>query len=451
MPDILIVEDEDKLRTILKIILMEKNYNVFEAENGVIALSLLRREKIDIVISDIKMPEMNGIELFEKIKEENIPVPVIFITAFATIESAVEAIRAGVFDYIQKPFEEDKIILTVERALGLSKILKEKDELRSELQKIQLSDEIIFESDKMRLILIDTEKAVRLNSSVYLITGESGVGKELIAKYIHKVSDRRNKRFVALNCNAIPKELVESELFGYEKGAFTGAIKDKKGAFEIANGGTIFLDEIGDIPIEVQGKLLRVLQEKKFIPIGSSKEIAVDLKIVAATNKNLKKMVDNGEFRDDLYYRLNVIPIEVPPLRDRREDIIPLAENFIKRNFGSFKEYFTETAIVTLKNYNYPGNVRELRNIVERAYILSNGVLPLNVDSFAFLKDQGGGSVSSLSNFELSENGINLEDFEKSIIKQALDKTGGNKSAAARLLGLTRTKFRTRVKMLEED
>jgi DNA-binding NtrC family response regulator len=449
MATILIVEDEEKLRRILKIILMQENYNIIESSNGLEAIAKLRENDVDIVISDIKMPEMDGFELLQHIKEENIPVPVIFITAFATIESAVNAMRMGVIDYIQKPFEEEKILITVEKALGISRILQEKNELKKELDELKLPVELIFESQKMREVIFMLKKAVSLNRTTYLITGESGVGKEVIARFIHKISIRKNEKFIPINCNAIPKDLVESELFGYEKGAFTGAIKSKKGAFELADKGTLFLDEIGDLPFDIQGKLLRVLQEQKFYRVGGSSEIKVDVQIIAATNKELEKLIKKGHFREDLYYRLNVIPVHIPSLRDRREDILPLAKHFLKELTGvEVKEFLTENAKKIVESYNYPGNIRELKNTIERAWILSGGKVPINSDNLRFLK------FSNLDqkfddNITLPNSGINLEELEKQLIKQALDKTGGNKSAAARLLGLTRAKLRTRVKMLE--
>ena len=450
MSTILIVEDEVKLRNILKIMIMQQNYDILEASNGLEALEILHEKEVDLVISDIKMPEMDGFELLNKIKEKSIPVPLVFITAFATVESAVEAMRLGVFDYIQKPFEEEKIILTIEKALGFSKILKEKNELQKELEQLNLPDDLIFESKKMREVLLMLKNAVKLNSLVYLITGESGAGKEVIARYIHRLSDRKEKKFVALNCNAIPKELVESELFGYTKGAFTGAVKNKKGAFELANQGTIFLDEIGDLPLDVQGKLLRVLQEQSFTSVGGINEKNVDIQIIAATNKNLEEMVKIGSFREDLFYRLNIIPINVPPLRERKEDILPLAEYFLKKRCGEHNQYFTENAKSLLLSYNYPGNVRELKNIIERAFILAGGNLPISADNMGFIKINNGKRINN-NIFKLPEQGINLEELEKKLIKQALEKAEGNKSAAARLLGLTRSKFRTRVKMLEEE
>ena len=450
MPTILIVEDEDKLRRILKIMLMQKNYKILEADNGVEAVNILKDADVDLVISDIKMPKMDGFELLKFIQNENIPVPVIFITAFATIESAVEAMRLGAIDYIQKPFEEDKIIITVEKALGVSKILQEKNQLKKELDQLKLPVELIFESEKMKNIILMLKKAISLNRTTFLITGESGVGKEVIARFIHKMSKRDNKSFIPINCNAIPKDLVESELFGYEKGAFTGAIKSRKGAFELADKGTLFLDEIGDLPFDIQGKLLRVLQEQKFYRVGGSSEINVDVQIIAATNKNLEELVKKGKFREDLFYRLNVIPVHVPPLRERKEDILPLAEYFLRNIAGiEHDNFFTENAKKIIETYNYPGNIRELKNTIERAWILAGGKLPINFEHLKFLKIQ---SVTGQlkENLLLPEEGINLEELEKDLIRQALNKTGGNKSAAARLLGLTRSKLRTRVKMLED-
>ena len=450
MPRILIVDDEAKIRKILKIMLSFRGHSVDEAADGEEALEKIKNDVYDLVIADIKMPKMSGLDLLKEVKNLQYPVPIVFITAYATIDSAVEAMRAGAVDYIPKPFEEDRIHLTIERALGISKILHEKKALEKELESF-LPRDIICASKAMKEILTLAHKVAPLEETTILITGESGVGKEVVARYIHRLSPRANHRFVAINCAAIPETLVESELFGHEKGAFTGASKRKAGIFEIAEGGTVFLDEIGDLSLEAQAKLLRVLQEKKFQRVGGLEEISVNVRIIAATNQDLEKKVSEGSFREDLFYRLNVFPIHIPPLRERKDDILPLAEYFIKRVLKKDnieKPPFTAGAQKLLLSYPYPGNIRELANAIERALILSGGQLPLTSEHLSFLSLKDHQKTKAI--FELPPEGVCLEEVEKELIKQALERTGGNQSAAARLLGLTRSKFRTRLKLLED-
>ena len=452
MAHILVVDDEDKIRRIIRLMLSVKGHKIDEAKNGEEAFLKLKEDYYDLVIADIKMPKMDGMELLKRINDEGIGVPVVFITAYATVESAVEAMKMGAVDYIPKPFDEDRLLLTVEKALGISRIIAEKKQLQEELERITVPKDIVCASEPMKRVLEVAKKVAKLKGTTVLITGESGVGKEVVARFIHRSSPRAKKRFVAVNCAAIPSTLLEAELFGYEKGAFTGATSRKKGVFESADGGTVFLDEIGDMPLEAQAKLLRVLQEKKIQRIGGTEEIPVDVRIIAATNKNLEKMVKEGKFREDLFYRLNVFPIHIPPLRERKEDIEPLVRLFVERVTGKRPEgpVLTTGARRLLEEYPFPGNVRELANAVERAIILSGGELPLTAEHFSFLhtkQEQGAGKPLIV----LPPEGISLEEVEKELIKQALERTGGNKSAAARLLGLTRTKLRTRLKLLKED
>ena len=451
MARILVVDDEEKIRKLLKIMLSLKGHSVDEAEDGEEALAKIEEDAYDLIIADIKMPKLDGMELLKRINAMEVQIPVIFITAYATVDSAVEAMKLGAVDYISKPFEEDRIILTVEKALGISKLLQEKKELEEELERRVLPKDIVCNSPAMKRVLELAEKVARLPGTTVLITGESGVGKEVVARFIHRRSPRAKKRFIAVNCGAIPEHLLESELFGYEKGAFTGAYQRKKGIFEIADGGTVFLDEIGDMPLEAQVKLLRVLQDKKVQRLGGTEEIEVDVRIIAATNKNLEKLVKEGKFREDLFYRLNVFPIKIPPLRERKEDIVPLVRLFAEKVVSKEIEgpILTPGAEKILKHYAWPGNVRELANAVERAIILSGGEFPLNADHFSFLVESKG--TRSRYFIELPPEGISLEEVEKELIRQALERTGGNKSAAARLLGLTRTKLRTRLKLLEGE
>ncbi|MBX6424269.1 sigma-54 dependent transcriptional regulator [Thermosulfurimonas sp. F29] len=451
MARILVVDDEEKMCEILKMMLSFKGHSVDVAYNGREALEKIRDSFYDLVIADIKMPEMDGRKLLEEIKKLEIAIPVVFITAYASVEDAVEAMRAGAVDYIPKPFTEERIFLTVERALGISRLISEKEALARELERKTFPEDIVCVSPAMRKVMDLVERVAAQRNTTVLILGESGVGKEVVAKHLHRRSPRAKGRFVAINCAAVPENLLEAELFGYERGAFTGAASRKKGVFEVAHGGTVFLDEVGDIPLEAQAKLLRVLQERKIQRLGGLEEIPIDVRIVAATHKDLKAMVEEGTFREDLYYRINVFPIYIPPLRERREDIIPLAEHFIRRFVGPKVSgpLLTPGAKKLLLSYSFPGNVRELANACERALILAGGELPLTVEHFDFLYAQSPGSRSR--RFELPPEGISLEELEKELIRQALDRTGGNQSAAARLLGLTRSKFRTRMKMLEED
>ncbi len=450
MAHILVVDDEEKIRKILKIMLSLRGHSVDEASTGEEALEKIKSNLYDLIIADIKMPGISGMDLLKEINNLEYPSPVVFITAYATVESAVEAMKMGAIDYITKPFEEERLILTIERALGISKLISEKRQLQEELDSRVLPKDIVCESEAMKKVLNLARKVAKLSGTTVLIQGESGVGKEVVARYIHRLSPRSKKRFVAVNCAAIPSTLLEAELFGYEKGAFTGAYQRKKGIFELADGGTVFLDEIGDMPLEAQVKILRVLQDKKIQRIGGTEEIQVDVRIIVATNKNLEQLVKEGTFREDLFYRLNVFPIYVPPLRERKEDIIPLVKLFAERITGKHIEepVLTPGAEKLLLNYPFPGNVRELANAVERAIILSGGEFPLTVEHLSFLTIN---KTKPKYSIELPPEGISLEELEKQLIKQALERTGGNKSAAARLLGLTRTKLRTRLKMLEEE
>ncbi len=450
MAYILVVDDEEKIRRILRLMLELKGHRVDVAPNGETALQMVKENCYDLVIADIRMEGMSGLELLEEIKKLSPPVPVVFITAYATVESAVEAMRAGAVDYIPKPFEEERIHLTIERALGISRLLSEKEALKRELDQYVLPGDIVCASPAMKKVIQMVQKVAAKPDTTVLITGESGVGKEVIARYLHRLSPRAEKRFVAINCAAIPQNLIESELFGHEKGAFTGAVRRKKGIFEVAQGGTVFLDEIGDLPLEAQAKLLRVLQEKKIQRVGGTEEIPVDVRIVAATHQDLEDLVAKDLFREDLFYRLNVFPIHIPPLRERPEDILPLAEHFIRRFVGKELKgsLLTPGAQKLLLKYPFPGNVRELANAIERALILSGGELPLTAEHLSFLDDT---RPREKNLFELPPEGISLEELEKELIRQALERTGGNQSAAARLLGLTRSKFRTRMKMLENE
>lgn len=439
MAHILVVDDEERMRHLLSIMLTRRGYRVDEAADGVEALEMVRATPFDMVIADIKMPRMDGRELLRKVMEIDIPCPVVFITAFATVESAVEAMREGAADYITKPFEEDRIVLTVERTLGISRIMAENRDLKQELKKAAGSDKIVHVSKEMGAI-IELAYRVAQSDSAVLISGESGTGKELLAQYIHHESPRRKNRFVPVNCAAIAPSLIESELFGHEKGAFTGAVKRAIGKFEYATNGSLFLDEIGDLSLEAQAKLLRALQEKKIQRVGGNEEIPVDVRVICATNQDLDNLVERGSFRQDLLFRINVFPIDLPPLRERRDDVVPLASHFLSGLDSTGEVGLTRGAIRMLMEYSWPGNVRELANVMERAVILTGGQA-VTSRTLSFLKtasSPGNGDAD----FILPPEGIVLEKMETDLVRQATELSGNNQTAAAGLLGLTRAKFR---------
>ena len=448
MAYILVVDDEAKMRHILKIMLELKGHSVKEASNGLEALELIKTEPFDLVITDIKMPELDGFGLLEELKSLDKAPPVVFITAFATIDSAVEAMKRGAIDYITKPFKEERIHITIEKALGISRLLQENRELRERLHEVQGPHDIVCASPAMREILRLAQRVAQKPDTTVLILGESGVGKEVLARFIHNASPRCRGKFFAVNCAAISQGLIESTLFGHERGAFTGADRRKKGFFEYAEGGTLFLDEIGDLPFEAQAKLLRALQEKTIQRVGGNEGIKVNVRVLCATNQDLEELVKEGKFRQDLYYRINVFPIEIPPLRRRKEDILPLATYFLKKALARDIDgpFFTSGAERILLDHPWPGNVRELANAMERAVIMA-GDVPITAEHLSFLRP--GQPEISLKEFKLPPEGIDLEEFEKDIIRQALKLADNNQSKAARLLGLTRSKLRTRVKQLE--
>ena len=452
MANILIVDDEDRIRSILRILLESRQHLIDEGENGITALEKLEDNKFDLVISDIRMDGMGGKELLSEINEREIGCPVIFITAYASVESSIDALRLGAVDYLVKPFDEDQVHIAVERALGFGRIISENVILQKRLKDSGAQDNIIFVSKAMKKVEELSLKVAKSDATV-LITGESGVGKEVVARFIHASSQRTKNRFVPVNCAAISPSLMESELFGYEKGAFTGASNRTEGKFEFANNGTLFLDEVGDLPHGAQAKLLRAIQEKAFSRVGGNKEVELDIRLICATNQNLEQMVREKKFRQDLFYRLAVFPIEVPPLRERKEAIIPLSIDFIKK-YGKMSDYDSE--IITgggqniLKGFAWPGNVRELANAMERVMILKSGKLPVTADDLGFLNIDGT-SVILEGDFNLSPSGIDYDGLQKQIVLQALEMANDNKSSAARLLGLSRARFRTLVKLVDGE
>jgi len=432
---ILIADDDESLRRVIEYNLKKTGYGTTAVATAERALAVLKKSEFDLLISDMKMPGMDGIELLQKSKEIRPELPVIFITAFGTIEKAVEAIKLGAYDYITKPFDTEDFLLTVNRALEHYRLQNENIRLRSELASQYTFSNIIGTSMAMQEIFATVRKIADSDATV-LITGESGTGKELIARAIHHLSQRSKRSMVTVNCAAIPTELLESELFGHVQGAFTGAIKDKTGKFMLADGGTIFLDEIGDMNLELQAKLLRVLEDKMVEPVGSENPIAVDIRTLAATNQDLRKLVKNSKFREDLFYRLNVIPLNIPPLRERVEDIPLLVHHFLEKFSGNKPLALDRKAMDMLAEYAWPGNVRELANAIQRIVVLVKGTKLTASD----LPDEiaAGRKVRS----DDDENGLEghgtLIESEIKMIIQALERAGWNRTKAAKRLGIPR-------------
>jgi two-component system response regulator PilR (NtrC family) len=440
--NILVVDDEKSMREILEIFLKSEGYGVSVAENGEKAIEAVKKDIFDLIITDMKMPKVGGLELLKNVKQITPDTVVVIITAFGSTDSAVEAMKLGAYDYIQKPFQMDNIRLVVKNALEKQKLQKDVSILKQQLSPPSLEN-IIGKSSSMQTLFSVISKTAESNASV-LITGESGTGKELVAKAIHSLSPRKDYHFVAVNCAAIPEGLLESELFGYMKGAFTGASSNKQGLFELANEGTLFLDEIGEMPMSLQAKLLRVIEGDTFRRVGGLSDLVVDVRIISATNKNLQELIEQRLFREDLYFRLNVLSVKIPPLRERRDDIPLLVDNFLKK-FASDKKRFSKEAIELLKNYQWKGNVRELENIIERTVLLCDSEV-INVDH---LPDE----ISSGSKAEkvvLPSGGMDIdklmEDTEKAYILKALERTNGVKTEAAKLLNLTFRSFRHKLK-----
>jgi two-component system response regulator AtoC len=427
---VLIVDDEAIIRDALSDWLKDIGYQVFTAENGHKALEVIEKEKPGIMIADLVMPGMDGIELMKRAKAQQPNIEVIIITAYASIPTAITAMKEGAYDYIEKPFCPERAELLVKKLAEHRELIEENLSLRQKLEDRYRFENIIAKSSKMQRV-IEVIRVVAKSNATILITGESGTGKELVARAIHSQSDRRSKPFVAVSCAALPESLLESELFGHEKGSFTGAHAQKKGKFEFANGGTLFLDEIGEMSANIQVHLLRVLEEKEFTRVGGNEPIRVDVRVISATNRDLRKAIENQEFREDLYYRLNVVNIELPPLRERKEDIPLLAEHFLhKFAVENRKEVtaFSPEVIESLLAYDWPGNIRELENAIERAIILSRNSSITTAD----LPQENVSLVGSAS------IGKNLKEVEKIHILNVLRETGENYSEAARILGVSR-------------
>ncbi len=446
---ILVVDDEHLIRWSLEQNLKKQGYEVVTAGSGEDALRLVREEQPDLVLLDIQLPGISGIDVLEKIKDHDEDIIVIMVTANSGLENAVNAMRRGAYDYISKPFNLDELSIVVKKALETSDLKQEVVRLRTETKK-NGPPNIVGESPQIKYLMEVLDKVARSEASTVLVQGESGTGKELVAKWIHYSSNRAEKPFIAINCAAVPATLLESELFGHEKGAFTDAKVTKKGLFELADGGTVFLDEIGDMEMGMQAKLLRFLEDRSFRRIGGSRVFTVDVRIISATNKELQKSIEEKTFRNDLYYRLQVIPIFLPSLRERKEDIIPLATHFINlynKDFNKKVQGIAGMAERMMTDYSWPGNVRELKNVIERAIILGNDEtlllehLPLEVVAKA------PSQCSALSSsFQLPPEGIDIEEVEKELIRQALEITEWNQSKAAKKLNLGIDAFRYRMK-----
>jgi len=449
---ILVVDDEEQMRDLLAKVLERKGYQVSVCGDGAEALAFLERDPVDLVVTDVRMPGLSGMEALRAIKELNPEIVVIIMTAFGSIDQAVQAVKEGAYDYVNKPFKIDEMLLTIEKALDERRLRHEVTTLRQELRTRYHFENLIGKSRPMQEIFGLIEQVAGSRSTV-MIYGRSGTGKELVAKAVHYNSPRSTKAFIPVNCAAIPAELLESELFGHEKGAFTGAIATKVGKFELATGGTLFLDEIGHMRLDLQAKILRALQEREVERVGGTRTIKIDVRVIAATNRDLKKAIEEGSFREDLYYRLNVVPITLPPLRQRREDIPLLVEHFIakyNREFARRVKGFSAGATAALYQYDWPGNVRELENVIERAVALAQSEtislreLPLEISIL-------GGDVIE----DIQKAGLTLREarshFERQYILSILERVQWNQTEAARVLGLHRNTLAWKLQRLRID
>lgn len=439
---VMVVDDDPEMRSMVSDYLRRQSFRVFEFASGLeasrfISSGTAEAEAIEVILSDLRMPDMTGLDLLQFVKRSPNPCPVIIMTAFATVETAVDGLRKGAFDYITKPFKLSEMLLQLERALGFQRLKRQNAVLSHEVKKTWGRHNVIGKSTAMQQIFDVLERVAPAVSSV-LIEGESGSGKEVVARALHQLSPRSGASFVAINCTAIPKDLLESELFGHVKGSFTGAVTDKKGLFEEAHGGTLFLDEIGDMDLALQAKLLRVLQERMIKPVGSNQMKAIDVRIIAATHKDLKRAITNGTFREDLYFRLAVIPIFVPPLRHRLEDI-PLLANYFLQKYVALNarenqiQGFSQAALERLSQLNWPGNVRELENCVERCVVMARG-------PFIEVTDLPSLETTSFENFfgQATSDLPTMEELENRYMQLVLARTGGKKEKAAQILGVNR-------------
>jgi DNA-binding NtrC family response regulator len=443
MPTVLIVEDEAKMRRLLELNLGEDGFTTLSAGDAETGLKFLREEPVDLVVTDLKLPGMGGLDFLHSVKQMNPALPVIVMTAYGSVETAVEAMKSGASDYVLKPFSLAEMRLVIRKELDVEQLRQENRSLRQALGQRYQHPNVVAQSAKMQEVLATVERIAPTSSTV-LLGGESGVGKDLIARAIHEKSRRASGPFIKINSTAIPETLIESELFGYEKGAFTGATTSKPGKFEMADKGTLFLDEIGDVPPATQVKLLRVLQEREFERLGGTRTVKIDVRLIAATNRDLRAALEQGTFREDLYYRLNVVPIDIAPLRERKEDIPELINLFITRfsaDSGKAVTGIAPDAVQILLAYHWPGNVRELQNVIERACALATGsVLEASDIRLDALR-----SKADAANDNFLPPGMTLEQWEDEMIREALRRANGNKSQAARLLGLSRNALRYRL------
>jgi two-component system nitrogen regulation response regulator NtrX len=444
---VLIVDDEDNIRLSLKGSLEDEGFYVMQASTGEDALKIIEKQDVDIVLLDIWMPGIDGIETLQAIKKTNPDLPVIIMTGHGSIDAAVKTTRLGALDFLEKPLDLNRIIITISNALHMKELSVENALLKKKAEK---DDEFIGTSPAIIRLKEEIDRAAPADSWV-LILGENGTGKELVARRLHKLSKRNIQPFVEVNCAAIPGELIESELFGHEKGSFTGATERKRGKFDLANNGTLFLDEIGDMSLNTQAKILRILQEQRFERVGGSQTIQVDVRVLTATNKNLEEEIANGKFRQDLYYRLNVIPLLVPPLRERKEDIPQLIEHFLTMyavlNNGN-KKIITEGAIKKLMQHDWPGNVRELKNILERLVIMTPGNT-ITSENISPLASKTTSEFERIFDFELLKDARN--EFERIFISKKLAQCGNNISRTADMIGVERSNLHRKIKGLEID
>lgn len=448
--DVVVVDDEENQRDIIVTILREEGIDAKGAATPEEAMELIKKYKPEVVLTDLRLGSMDGIELMERVysQSDSRPPAFIILTAYGTIDSAVTAVKKGAFDYLTKPVDRDVLLISIKRAIEREKIIRENIRLKEELSEHFKLEGIVGRAPNFLNALSIARKVSSTNATV-LITGESGTGKELIAKAIHYNSPRSTRPFVAINCASIPETLIESELFGYEAGAFTGAVARKKGLFEAANEGTLFLDEIGDLPLTTQAKLLRALQEKEIMRLGGREPIKIDARIIAATNKDLEEELKKGRFREDLFYRLRVITIEMPSLRERKEDIPLLVEHFIKKYSKEFQKAIKgiePLALKRLEGYHWPGNVRQLMSVIEKAVIMADEIIRIE-----HIKDElKDFTAQSLYDIDIPPEGINLEELEKELLKRAMEKSNGVIAKAAKLLGLSYKAFWYRWQALEK-
>lgn len=448
---ILVVDDEESIREFLEIMLKKEGYEITLAEDGQKAKDLLTKKTFDMIISDLQMPHVTGIELLKHVKESYPETVFMLITAFGTTETAVEAMKMGAYDYLTKPFKIDEVRLNIQNALRSRNLEVENRSLKKELVKEYSFQNMVGNSPVMHAVY-DMVKRVSQTPTNVLITGESGTGKEVVAKAIHYNGPLKDRPFITVNCGAIPENLMESEMFGHKKGSFTGAVVDKAGLFEVADGGTLFLDEVGELPLTIQVKLLRAIQERVIRRVGATEDMKVEVRIIAATNRNLEEMVQKGGFRQDLYYRLNVINIKTPGLRERRDDIPLLAAHFLKKynerlnkNIGGI----SAEAMEILKKYDYPGNVRELENMIERTVALEGGATILPESLPPMVNTTSGRKMASSNEIEMGDDGVDLDkvmgQIEKELLIKAIHSAGGVKKRAAKLLHISFRSMRYRI------